>query len=1112
MADINQEARIPVYINDEQAKSALKNLTEEAEKWRKKMFEAMAGGDLKGLKEAERELKIINGQMNSIKKEAFDVNKVLQNISTASSKDLKKALAAVNKEMEGLNRSSKEYQALMTKKNAIKDEFSKINGVVKEQEGFFSKLANGANKYFNVIALGIATITGVAFSVGQFIKGMVGLDDSLADVQKTTGLTRTEVREMYQDFRYFNTRTPRKELLALAEEAGRLGRTGKKDIMDFVEVANKIKISLGDDLGGNAEEAIKEVGKLTEIYRIGQQYGVDFKTSMEKVGSGLNEVANNSNASAGYLIEYLKRLGGISVQAKISAADIMGYASTFDQLGQNVEMAATAQSKIIIDMFTDPAKYAHIAGMEVRAFSNLLNTDANEAFIKFLDGLNGNNEGLSTMATKLDDLDIDGDRAVRALASLSSNTKMLRDQQILANDSMREGTSLQNEYTIKNNNLAGSWEKLTVFINSKFINSGFIGFLETVIGKTAEWIAQPVSKKLREEQTEVNGLVVQLQSANLKEDERLGLIKKLNELAPDLAKSITEEKINIEDLTEALSKYNDEMALKILIAEGDEDIARQKAKVESYKNLSLEAEAELAKGMKSSIDWFSKQGPAVRKQAEEILYDTQKSIMQKGEALNSLALKVTSLGNSTLFQSLNDYRIFKKGYSENLFDLNILITKTKSTSDEWARIFGSKNAGGSPVPPPPPPPPPPPVPGLSNDELKKASDKALEGVEAANNARMTLLNTQYEAEKWSEKRFKEEQLDMELVFLVQKKAILTLNNQNTNDVDKQMNDNRLEALKNRNSMMLEEEKSFRKQMDENDKEFLKQSEDNSQTEDAILKNSIDAITDSIKDSTDSMGDAKDKEKALLEERARNYQMISGTIVSSLSDMISGSLDEYATYGDALILMSLQILKQMAPIWAAQIVGGSLATPDSILTGGIAGVAKFTAMLAIMEGFIGLAENGVKKGIEKKKEAANKSGYLAGGHTGPGSKYDVAGIVHAGEYVIPQDGVNNVQLCPVIDLIEIARRNGSLARLDLRPVVASISARNQGYASGGHAGSSPSSQPNTTSVPDYIGLDAATANRLADAVEKLTQWKPSVDVETIDRKMTAYKKTVNSGLK
>src|SRR5690606_25125946 len=105
MAGLNEEARIPVYINDEQAKSALKTLQAETEKWRKKMYDAMAGGDLKGMKEAEREIKKVNKQVSELKREAFDVNKVLSNLSTASTKDMRKAIQLLNREMDGLNRN-----------------------------------------------------------------------------------------------------------------------------------------------------------------------------------------------------------------------------------------------------------------------------------------------------------------------------------------------------------------------------------------------------------------------------------------------------------------------------------------------------------------------------------------------------------------------------------------------------------------------------------------------------------------------------------------------------------------------------------------------------------------------------------------------------------------------------------------------------------------------------------------------------------------------------------------------------------------------------------------------------------------------------------------------
>lgn len=144
MAQINEEALIPVYIDDEQAKSALKNLQGEAVKWRKAMYEAMAAGDMKGMKEAERELKKTNQQISELKRSSFDVNKVLSNLSSASVKDLQKALSALRREQEGLNRNSKEYVAIQNKIDAIKGEFRQINGQITEQKGSLSKLKDVA--------------------------------------------------------------------------------------------------------------------------------------------------------------------------------------------------------------------------------------------------------------------------------------------------------------------------------------------------------------------------------------------------------------------------------------------------------------------------------------------------------------------------------------------------------------------------------------------------------------------------------------------------------------------------------------------------------------------------------------------------------------------------------------------------------------------------------------------------------------------------------------------------------------------------------------------------------------------------------------------------------
>lgn len=481
-------------------------------------------------------------------------------------KQLRTEQTRLKRLMDSATPGTPQWKQYRNELNLVELQMKKVRAGGKTMQLSMGSIADGFNRFSIMGAAVIGTITGMIFSIRNFISGMVDLDDQLANVMKTTGLTREQVRELYRDFRQMNTRTPRRELLLLAEEAGRLGKKSRQDVMDFVEVANQIKVALGDDLGGEAEVAIREVGKLTDIYKVGEQYGTDFKESMLKVGSAINEVSANSNAQAPYLIEYLKRMGGVAVQADINAASIIGYGSALDQLGQREEMAATAVGKVIVDMFTDTAKYAKIAKMNVAEFSQLLKTDANEAFLKLLDGLNGNNEGFSVMATKLDALGLDGNRAVQVLSALAANTDKIRKEQELANKAMDEGISLTNEYNIKNNNLAASWDKLGQYIHSKFINSGFLGWLEKAVGKMAEWTEIKLADTLIEEQTQLNLLIASITNANNTQETRNSLIAELQEAYPDFLENLDTEKVTNQELRDRLQEVNKEYENRILLA------------------------------------------------------------------------------------------------------------------------------------------------------------------------------------------------------------------------------------------------------------------------------------------------------------------------------------------------------------------------------------------------------------------------------------------------------------------------------------------------------------------------------------------------------------------
>ncbi len=93
-------------------------------------------------------------------------------------------------------------------------------------------------------------------------------------------------------------------------------------------------------------------------------------------------------------------------------------------------------------------------------------------------------------------------------------------------------------------------------------------------------------------------------------------------------------------------------------------------------------------------------------------------------------------------------------------------------------------------------------------------------------------------------------------------------------------------------------------------------------------------------------------------------------------------------------------------------------------------------------------------------AVTPDGFAYGGYTGPGSKYQPAGIVHAGEHVQPQEVVREPG---ALHFLERIRRNGFRATLE--------QIQRRGYANGGPVVPLPRFVPNVP-APSQALLDAA----------------------------------------
>ena len=130
------------------------------------------------------------------------------------------------------------------------------------------------------------------------------------------------------------------------------------------------------------------------------------------------------------------------------------------------------------------------------------------------------------------------------------------------------------------------------------------------------------------------------------------------------------------------------------------------------------------------------------------------------------------------------------------------------------------------------------------------------------------------------------------------------------------------------------------------------------------------------------------------------------------------------------LFAMQVIQAVAQTAqnALSAYGSAAAIP---LVGYI--LAPIAAAMAVAAGAVQIAA------IKKQQQAAEAQGYMEGGFTPKGRKDEVAGVVHAGEWVASQKLVNSPVTRPIIEALDVAQRNNTLGSLRADDVSRSITA-------------------------------------------------------------------------
>lgn len=341
----------------------------------------------------------------------------------------------------------------------------------------------------------------------------------------------------------------------------------------------------------------KGTGNLKRIKRVGsdtyKKLTTDQSKLNERVARGAKQLKTLLVAYAGFsAVKGVATIGSEMEKTSLAFNTFLGSArkgqSVLANLNKfsnmtpfnNAEVIKSGRSLLAANV--PASKLVNTLGMigDVAAGANVPITDLSNIYAKAMNKGKLQAEELNQMAERgipiIDELAKNFGVNKQKVFELGSQGKITSKEMVKAFQSMTaKGGKFNNLMQKQSKTTAGMWStllgklELTAVALFNRVSPGakkVIGFFTKLTDATRKLVEVPVERKLRDESMEATRLVAKLRFANLKEEERLEIIKKLNDISPTLTKNLDQENISIETLTNNLRQFNREQAKRLVLA------------------------------------------------------------------------------------------------------------------------------------------------------------------------------------------------------------------------------------------------------------------------------------------------------------------------------------------------------------------------------------------------------------------------------------------------------------------------------------------------------------------------------------------------------------------
>ena len=377
--------------------------------------------------------------------------------------ELRQAYKQLEEELNLINTKSEAFANRQKELKNLKKVIDDATGAVHKQSNAWSTAVKNLTAYAGLFQV----FNAIKNTVTSAIKKNFEYSSSLTDIRKVSGLTMQDVNKLSEELAKIDTRTSVDGLAQLAYQGAKLGmgKYGVDGMAQFVKAADKINVAIGEEMG---EEALPALSKMVETMGLIPKMGIE--KAMLATGSAMFKLSSTSTATSTNIVEFAKRLTGVSRTAGITTDQLLALGSASDSLFLMPEVSATAMSKFIVALQKNHNLIEKDLGIQQGTIKNMYAAGhAMDAIVLVLEKMRDKGN-MNALGSIFKDLGSDGQRLITAMVTMSKNVDVLKDHLYESQEAFEEATAVTNEYTMQQQSAAGILDRANNLWEKAFVN------------------------------------------------------------------------------------------------------------------------------------------------------------------------------------------------------------------------------------------------------------------------------------------------------------------------------------------------------------------------------------------------------------------------------------------------------------------------------------------------------------------------------------------------------------------------------------------------------------------------------------------------------------------